>query len=385
MDEFSYINTLKKINCHFLFLAGDLFCYFVSLISILIYQLKEQLKLTDMADLETSHSSLYKLAAPTLPESVSRRRDRLLAQQKLRRQTSSDDQRGLQELLNQLTQPKSSVTRRHKRSPTKYKNTLQLSEWLAEKPDDLENWFMVGCPKGNRCIVVANAGKTLVYGKNGGFIRKLHSQLPGDAGNHQDVTILDCVYVKDTDVFWVMDALAYGKLDLINCDVSCRFFWIRSRFNGDEFGEVQNKNDAVFKFVQSVDCGDMSSMSEMLGTFPMYELNVPELDGLLFYHKESSYVHGKTPLVGWLFPFMVPEVLGIDSVHPNWLALRPDSYVDAKTYISEFDAALKRKSSRRKGREMEVDDELDANEMEADLYLERTGKCVDDNYYELEQ
>lgn len=344
---------------------------------------------------EPNHANLFKLSTPSHTESVSKRRDRLLAQQKLRRQISADDQReGIHNLLNQLTQhsPPAASHRRHKRpSNTKYKNTLQLSEWLYEKPNDLENWIMVGCPKGVRCLVVANAGKTLVFGKNGGFIRKLRSQLPGDAGNQQDATILDCVFDKATNEFWVLDALAYGKLDFINCDVSFRFFWIRSRIESGELNEGSAAyQSAVFRMVRSADCSDGEAMLAMLGTFPMYTDNVPEVDGLLFYHKESSYVHGKTPLVGWLLPFMVGELLGLVGVHPSWMALRPDNYSDASIYMAEFDAALKRRARCRKGRDMDVDADGEENEsgeggMDADLYLERTGECLDDHYFDVEK
>ena len=37
----------------------------------------------------------------------------------------------------------------------------------------------------------------------------------------------------------------------------------------------------------------------------------PQIDGLLFYHKRTHYVPGSTPLVGWLKPYMLPEMLGI--------------------------------------------------------------------------
>lgn len=335
---------------------------------------------------EPSHANLFKLAAPSLAESVSKRRDRLLTQQKLRRQISADDQReGIHNLLNQLTQNStSSAARRHKRpSNTKYKNTLQLSEWLTEKPDDLDNWIMVGCPKGVRCVVVANAGKTQVFGKNGGFIRKMRSQLPGDAGSQQDATIIDCVYAKETGEYWVLDVLAYGKLDFINCDVSFRFFWIRSRIDGGEVNEdAVSDQEAVFRIVQTADCSDVEAMAAMLGTFPMYSGNVPEVDGLLFYHKESSYVHGKTPLVGWLFPYMVPEVLGQNlMVHPSWMELRPDDYVNAETFMAQFNAALRRRSRGRRAPDMDVevaDEDGEEGEMDADQYLERTGERLDD-------
>lgn len=36
------------------------------------------------------------------------------------------------------------------------------------------------------------------------------------------------------------------------------------------------------------------------------------MDGLLFYHKETHYTPGSTPLVGWLRPYMVTDILGIE-------------------------------------------------------------------------
>ena len=36
---------------------------------------------------------------------------------------------------------------------------------------------------------------------------------------------------------------------------------------------------------------------------------VPKVDGILFYHKESHYTHGQTPLVGWLKVWMFTEIL----------------------------------------------------------------------------
>lgn len=44
--------------------------------------------------------------------------------------------------------------------------------------------------------------------------------------------------------------------------------------------------------------------------YPAFEGHCPTLDGLLFYHKKAHYVGGETPLVGWLYPYMVPEVIG---------------------------------------------------------------------------
>jgi len=36
------------------------------------------------------------------------------------------------------------------------------------------------------------------------------------------------------------------------------------------------------------------------------------VDGLLFYHRQTHYTPGTTPLVGWLRPYMVTDILGIE-------------------------------------------------------------------------
>lgn len=48
-----------------------------------------------------------------------------------------------------------------------------------------------------------------------------------------------------------------------------------------------------------------------------------QVDGLLFYHRETHYTPGSTPLVGWLRPYMVPDILGIEVAHCA-LTAKPD-------------------------------------------------------------
>ncbi len=64
-----------------------------------------------------------------------------------------------------------------------------------------------------------------------------------------------------------------------------------------------------------------------------------ELDGLLFYHKQGHYFHGATPLVGWLKPFMLPEVIGV--AVPE--AMRSTTL--AREFIDEFNQRTGHRSS----------------------------------------
>lgn len=52
-------------------------------------------------------------------------------------------------------------------------------------------------------------------------------------------------------------------------------------------------------------------------------LTPSQVDGLLFYHRETHYTPGSTPLVGWLRPYMVPDILGIE-VPQCPLTTKPD-------------------------------------------------------------
>lgn len=52
-------------------------------------------------------------------------------------------------------------------------------------------------------------------------------------------------------------------------------------------------------------------------------LSFLQVDGLLFYHKQTHYTPGSTPLVGWLRPYMVPDILGL-TVPATPLTAKPD-------------------------------------------------------------
>ena len=78
----------------------------------------------------------------------------------------------------------------------------------------------------------------------------------------------------------------------------------------------------------------------------MWEDNKPALDGFLLYHKLSHYHHGKTPLVGWLCPWMVPEMLGY-VVHQQYVKERPSGSGTALEFMNDFDEKRKGQQKRR--------------------------------------
>ena len=68
-----------------------------------------------------------------------------------------------------------------------------------------------------------------------------------------------------------------------------------------------------------------------------------QVDGLLFYHKEASYEAGRSPLVCWLRPSMLSDIIGVTPTEAFLGNCIPD----------ESCIAFK-KSSRKKDDEMDV-------------------------------
>ena len=128
------------------------------------------------------------------------RRKELLEKQKQQRNQDQDSHRDLN-TSNERTATKSSPKpRKHQKSNKNYRNNLQISEWMHEKPEDLGNWFILACPKGTRCLVVRSQQCTEAFYKDGGSIMKFKSNL--SIG-----TVLDCVFDKSSQTFYVLDVL----------------------------------------------------------------------------------------------------------------------------------------------------------------------------------
>lgn len=303
-------------------------------------------------DNESQFSHYYKQRSTQDREQrQSDRRIQLLSEQKRNRNLVVDAQRDLKPLK------KSTASPAQKRRNELYKNKLQLSEWWMEQPHDIENWYIRPCPKGVRCLVVATDGRTEMYSKHGRFINRFRSRLPGDHRHRQSITMLDCVFVPTLSEYFVLDVLAYGNQDLTDCEASFRFYWIQSRVQEDNLDAVSAQNQHTFRTIDNSECSDGIALNSLLASFPLWESNVPELDGFLFYHKESAYVSGTTPLVLWLFAFMLPEVLNVPELNENYLLEKPDDYTNYLTFIDEFNRTIKQRRPYKQDGQMEICDE----------------------------
>uniref|UniRef100_A0A158Q7J7 Nucleolar protein 6 n=1 Tax=Elaeophora elaphi TaxID=1147741 RepID=A0A158Q7J7_9BILA len=216
---------------------------------------------------------------------------------------------------------KNSKKGNRKRNHNRYADELMLSEWLVDIPESLsKDWICIPCPVGKRCLVVASNGVTTAYSKSGFLITQFHSYLPG--GNHPcrgewinmeeldlvlsgTYTLLDCVFdAKST--FYCLDMIAWNSVTVADSDFDCRLFMMNSRITENEnFREVSKQIPYRFVCLPYCRC-EHNSMEEMMRRDFDFEI-----DGILFYHASVHYLKGQSPLVGWLKPWMMPEILSV--------------------------------------------------------------------------
>lgn len=277
------------------------------------------------------------------------RRCQLLNEQKIRRLEQQDGQR-------KLSSARYNIKRLSLQEITKKYNlhtqeiSLQLSEWMRERPENLNEWLFVPCPQGKRCMIVAEGGITLMFNKKGKLCSKFRSRFPGGGSNGRIrnlCTILDCVYSKQTNTFYILDVLCYGQQSMLNCETQFRYFWLRSQFEDNDncFTKLSPHNERVFKLIDAFDMSHEVQIQEIMRSYPLWPNDTPKLDGFLFYHKEGSYICDTTPLVCWLFAFMVPEILEIDV---NSEYKKPSNYINAWQYMDAFDIEMSLKCKQEK-------------------------------------
>ncbi|CAB3239863.1 unnamed protein product [Arctia plantaginis] len=235
------------------------------------------------------------------------------------------------------------------KSSTTYKNVLMMSEWMIEKPEDFnENWFVIPCPKGMRTLLVACNGNTKFYTKHGTFRSACHTALPGgnplDPNSSTRCVVLDCFHVESTNTMYVLDLLAWNNQPMSDGETEFRHFWMKTHIEDiPDLKTINPKNKIIFDILPKIDC-TRESFNKFMMTLPLFKNDTPALDGLLFYHKLAHYTSGVTPLVGWLYPFMVNEVLGTEiTVNPGYLVGRPIGYVNQARFIQEFEGKIEQR------------------------------------------
>jgi snurportin-1 len=183
---------------------------------------------------------------------------------------------------------------------------MMLAEWLYSVPEDISSWFVIPCPLGQRCLVVVHSHKTHIYGKYGNLIWTMHTNLPKQ-------TILYCIYDKRTSIYHIIDIIMWNGQDYsTQIECQCRFFMLMS-LTGD------------------------SRLTEKFQILPRLKIEeskdlIEAEDGYLFYHPLGFYEPDYSPIVCWLKPFMIEEILGI---HLSYPIAKPLGYTTAQAYMSE--------------------------------------------------
>ncbi|TKR76012.1 hypothetical protein L596_017222 [Steinernema carpocapsae] len=226
--------------------------------------------------------------------------------------------------------------------PKPYANKLMLSEWLVDIPEEDRlsgEWLMVPCPKGRRCLLVASGGVTSAYSKSGFRVDQFQSYFPG--GSRSDsgwTTILDGIIDNKKKIFYVLDLLIWKDNPMDVADYACRHFMMESRISENPlFSEKSSRFPYRFVPLPAIKCTreDMEAFME--------QHNGYFLDGLLFFHSQVLYSPGQNPLVGWLKPWMLPEILKI-SVPEKFTKNVPELQKGGtRAFISKFNSEHKHK------------------------------------------
>ncbi|XP_059046902.1 snurportin-1 isoform X1 [Achroia grisella] len=310
---------------------------------------------------KTNFENLYKYSG-RLGNQEERRKE-ILEIQKSNRNDKVDRFRGILELVNAVEEetifktsrvyyrPNIYVAGFNQTSPS-YSNVLMLSEWLIEKPVDFnDNWYVTPCPKGIRMLVVAHQGTTKCYSKYGQFRYEFRTELPG--GNRCNAfrnkcCVLDCFYHEPNNTMYILDLLAWNNQPMTDCETEFRYFWLETKLaETPDLNMINKRNKVLFSLLPKVPCTP-DLFNNFMNNYPAFPDNTPPIDGLLFYHKRAHYVAGETPLVGWLFPYMVQEVLGSEiTVNIKYIIEKPLGYVKQADFIEKFEAKYQKKNTSR--------------------------------------
>ncbi|KAI5069245.1 hypothetical protein GOP47_0015546 [Adiantum capillus-veneris] len=178
-----------------------------------------------------------------------------------------------------------------------FKQQFMLPEWMVDVPSRLsEDWYVMARPAGERCIVVSSNGATVSRLRNGHILHCFPSALPngaktpGVAASSQVFCILDCIFHKADNIYYVIDMMCWRGYSLYDCNYEFRHFWIKSKLEETGIFASPKCHRYQFSIVHAFEC-------DKAGLERAYNGNVPfERDGCLFLNRHAHYVLGITPL-----------------------------------------------------------------------------------------
>ncbi|CAI4232657.1 unnamed protein product [Auanema sp. JU1783] len=187
----------------------------------------------------------------------------------------------------------------------RYAYRLMLSEWLVDIPDSLSTeWLMIPVPNGKRVLIICVKNVTYLYNKKGRLLTQFRSALPCRGG----LTVIDGIW--DDKNIYCLDLLSWDGQVFTDSPFDLRRFWINSKLQENPSLTKGKKHN----FLELPQCScAKQNMEEMVKDVE----EKYKLDGFLFYYSKVFYEEGQNPLIGWLKPWMLTELLGV-SVPEKW-------------------------------------------------------------------
>lgn len=192
-------------------------------------------------------------------------------------------------------------------SHTLHRNQIMYAEYFDAIPEDLyQQWILMICPQGKRCLVTSGGGRTMARTRGGKLLmRPFESILPNGSRHYRqsDVCVLDCVYDAVHWTFYILDVMCWRGYAIYDCDTHFRHFWLQTRLNDPHEFDPPNGDNKFFRF-KTVQPAPMDQLNQVIedpeGYLATHQSVSYPIDGLLFYHQQVHYQGGSTPLVGWV-------------------------------------------------------------------------------------
>jgi len=174
-----------------------------------------------------------------------------------------------------------------------YPLKIMMSEWFVDVPKNFKDeWVMKVCPKGRRSLVIFNGNTTKVFSKTGVHISTFYAR---KNLVKKSFSAFDCIYNSNEGIYYVLDVMSWNGTDMYMHDTEFRFYWKARQFEEQPSLSVKSReNPYPLKNLPFCNCNRTDIESEIR------KWNPEKIDGLLFYHKKTSYTVGTTPLVMWM-------------------------------------------------------------------------------------
>jgi hypothetical protein len=206
-----------------------------------------------------------------------KRREDVLARQKLRRASALNASRGLEaastddEAMGTAAAPvpptaapaesmetdAAATAASPRRARASAADALMTAEWAVDVPPDLAScWYVAARPAGRRCLVVASGGITRAHARSG-RPRSFPSCLPnGSRATRAGLCEceLDCIFVEEEQTYYVLDVLNWRGQRLVDCPSDFRLYWLHTKLGETHAAHASSTNPCRFLPLPYAEC-----------------------------------------------------------------------------------------------------------------------------------